>query len=570
MRWREVLAGAAVRHSDKPPEHRIGAGRDRTDSIAEFLSVCVAERTGGDPGSVPLDRPFSELGLDSLDLLRLRHHVQSRLHVDLGEGRNSGRGIAALAAEIAGRPRTVPMTDSGESVGDFPPTAGQRATWLLAQLAPDSSAFHLSTAAEVTGDLNAEALHRALTRVAHRHAALRTTFPAIDGEPVQRVHAVLAPAYAGHDATTWTDEELAARLRATAHRPFELAPGPLVRLELFHRGPADYRLVLAVHHLVADLWSLEILLRELDAAYRHEIGAGPTCHPVAVPGFAVVQPWIDNQLDAATVAGAEDFWRTELEGAPTVLELRTDRPRGPGQRFTGGVSRFHLDATTSARLGALAHALGTTLYVVLLCAFQVLLSRTTGQRDLLVGSPVHGRTHAETAGTIGPFTTTAVLRARIDPGESFADLVRRAAVRVPRALDQALLPLPRLVDELRVPRDPGRPPLVQALFTLQRPTGPPGDALAGFLLGHRESRLDIGGLDLLPVPLPDGATRFDLQLTVAEVGGVLGGLLQYDAELFDAATAERLSGQFRTLLIAVCEDADRQIGRLPPGPHPPS
>lgn len=557
-----VLGATAGQTGPAGSADEVSVDPDRPDSIAEYLRACVAERLGTDPAAVPLDRPLSELGLDSLDLLRLQHRVQSRLHVDIGGTQHPG-GIAALAEQIAGRPRTVPMRDSGDATGDFPPSDGQRAMWFLAQLAPENTAYHISTAAEITGDLNAEALCRALGRVVARHAALRTTFPAVDGEPVQRVHADLAPAYAHHDATAWTAEELATRLREAAHRPFDLAAGPLVRLELFHRGAADHRMVLAVHHLVTDLWSMEIVLRELDAAYRHEAGAGPAPDATPAPGFAVVQRWTGSQTGETALAHAEDFWREELRGAPTVLELRTDRPRRPEQRFAGGVTRFHLDAATSARLAALARAQGTTLYVVLLSAFQLLLSRHTGQHDLLVGSPVHGRTRAETSETVGLFINTAVLRAQIDPRESFTELVRRAAVRVPRALDQAVVPLSRLVDGLRVPRDPGRSPLVQALFTLQRPTGPQGNALAGFILGHRESRLDLGGLDLLPVLLPDPGAQLDLQLTVAEVDGVLGGMLQYDADLFDAATAERFTGQLRTLLTAVAADADRPVPELP-------
>ncbi|MFI5496356.1 amino acid adenylation domain-containing protein [Actinoplanes sp. NPDC051859] len=532
------------------------------DDIAGFLRTGVATLLGTEPGDVPLDQPLGDLGLDSLDLLRLRHSVQTRLYVDIGAD-GADLSISALAESIGSRPRALPWQADDDAAGDLPPSAGQRAMWFLAQLAPHSTAHHISTAARVTGDLDPATLHRALGQVVDRHSALRTTFPAVDAEPVQRVHAALAPEFARHDATGWTADELAARVNEAAYRPFDLTAGPLIRAEVFTTGPGEHRLVFAMHHLVADMWSMQILLAELDAAYRDGVAGRPGGPLPPVPGFGTVERFRAARLDATETGRLWQFWRTELDGAPHELELRTDRPSGARRGHRGGARRFHLDAATSARLTALARDHATTPYVVLLSAYQIFLSRHTGKRDLLVGSYTHGRDRAEAAGTVGMFVNTAVLRGRIDPRESFTALVRRNAAEVSRALDHAALPFAEIVERLRVRREPGRPPLVQALFSWQRPHGAQGAATAGFLVGHRDARLDLGGLTLRPEPLEPATCPADVQLTVAEVDGVLGGLLQYDADLFDAASADRFAVQLRTLLTAVAETPDSAVGELP-------
>ncbi|GAA2515262.1 non-ribosomal peptide synthetase [Winogradskya humida] len=531
------------------------------DDVAGFLRTAVAKLLGDKPAEVPLDRPLGDLGLDSLDLLRLRHSVQTELHVDLDED-DADLTITALTESIGKRPRSADGQPDDEATGDQPPSAGQRAMWFMAELAPHSTAYHISVAAAVTGELDAGALHRALNRVVERHAALRTTFPAVAGEPVQRIHPTLPPQFATHDATGWTGDELTARMNEAAHRPFDLTTGPLVRAELFATGPGEHHLVLVLHHLVSDMWSMQLVLSELDTGYRDELAGRPAGATPVPPGFATLDRRITADLGTAETERLWDFWRAELDGAPTDLELRTDRPSGSHRAYRGGAHRFHLDAGTSERLRTLAREYGTTPYVVLLSAYQIFLSRHSGKRDLLIGSPTHGRGRAETAGTVGLFVNTVALRGRIDTGESFAAMVRRNAGLVSRALDHAALPLAEVVERLRVRREPGRPPLVQALFSWQQPHGTQGAATAGFLLGHRDARLDLGGLTLRPVVLEPVSAQADIQLTVAEVDGVLGGMLQHDADLFDAASAERFAVQLRTLLTAAADAPETPVGRL--------
>ena len=562
------------RHSDEevtavPTAAGGPAAAPDTADTGAFLRAAVAGLLRLSPEQIPLDRPLAELGLDSLDTVRLQHRIQTELQVDLAAEDAFSASIGELVALVAAQPRaaqspTEPADDaSDDAPGGSELSPGQRAMWFLHQVDPDSSAYHLGGAAEVIGALDPDALHGALRALVARHPALRTTFPAVGDGPVQRVHAELAPGFAEHDATDWSEQQLHDALAEAAYRPFDLAQGPLVRIELFRRGPAEHHLVLAVHHLVADLWSLEILLRELDLFYRVQTGKAelPALPVVAGPLRAARRQ--TERTDGEAGERLWEFWQGELDDAPTVLELPTDHGRPREQRLRGGLRRFRLDARTSRRLSDLARAQGTTLYTVLLSAYQLLLSRYTGQRDLLVGSPVHGRPHAELADTVGSFINTAVMRARIDPGESFTGLVERAARTVPAALRHSAMPLSTLVEKMRVPRDTSRAPLVQALFTLQRPAGPQGEAVAGFALGDPSVRLGLGGVALRPVPLEQPHCQLDLQLTFAEIGGELAGLLQFDRDLFSPQAADRMVQHLRTLLAAIAEDPDQPTGLLP-------
>ncbi|MDI6103008.1 amino acid adenylation domain-containing protein, partial [Actinoplanes sp. NEAU-A12] len=414
------------------------------------------------------------------------------------------------------------------------------------------------------GDPDPVALRRAFTAVCDRHEALRSTFPVVDDEPVQRVHEHLPIGFVEHDGAAWDDDRVRAALHEAAYAPFDLAEGPLVRLTLVRRaGGGPDHLVIALHHLITDLWSMELLLHELDESYRAERAGRPGPRTPAPIGFSTAARWQADRLAGEHGQRLRDFWAGELAGAPTDLDLPTDRPRPAEQRFRGGTHRFRLDREVAERLTGLARRDGTTLFTVLLTAYQVLLSRYTGHRDVVVGSPVHGRSRADFADAVGCFMNTAVLRGTIAPGESFRQLLRRTAQRSRTALQHAELPLPRLVEMLKVPRDASRQPLVQAMFGLHRSTGAYGTALAAFSVGHGRGDVALGDLRLTPVPLDPPHVQTDLMLTFAESEDGLGGLLQYDADLFTAETAQRMATQLRTLLLAIAADPDRTVGALP-------
>ncbi|MET7638049.1 amino acid adenylation domain-containing protein [Streptomyces sp. NPDC005438] len=574
----ELLVVGECSTPDATPDGATATGTGTTDTardtgetrdVASFLRAATAELLRVSPEQVPLDRPLAALGLDSIDTVRLQHRVQSTLHVELTLEDALTATIEQLVDLVGDRPHTAggpdrPRAARSDAPGDFALSPGQRAMWFLHQIDPDTTAYHLGGAAEFTGDLDAEALRRALRALTDRHPALRTTFPAVGDGPVQRVHAELPPDLTEFEVTDWSAQRLRDALTEATYRTFDLAEGPLLRLTLFHGGTdGTHHLVLAVHHLVADLWSMEILLRELDQFYRCYRNGEALPELPATIGLTGAAPRLADRVTGTAGDELWTFWQRELAGAPTVLELPTAQGRPPRQRLRAGQRRFRVDGRVSARLAELARQRDTTLYTVLLSAYQVLLARYTGQRDLLVGSPAHGRPYAELADSVGSFINTAVLRGRVDPQEPFTTLLDRAARSVPQALRHADLPLSDLVEKLRVPRDTSRAPLVQTLFTLQPSAGPRGEALAGFALGDDRVRLPLGDVTLRPVPLEQPHGQLDLQLTFAEINGDLSGLLQFDSDLFTPDTADRMVGHLRVLLGAIAENPEAPTGLLP-------
>ncbi|MEV4603146.1 amino acid adenylation domain-containing protein [Amycolatopsis sp. NPDC049253] len=531
-----LLELARVSEVDAP----VAVAEAAPGDLVAVLRAEIAAELGVAAEAVPTDRPLVGLGLDSLGAVTVQHRVQTRLGAVVTDALYSSiEELAATAHEAAGTGAGV------EEAGDHPLSDAQRAMWFLHQLAPAEAAYLIAGAAEVRGALDPAALGRAADRLAQRHAALRTTFPTVGDEPVQRVHERLAPVF------EVLDDGDPAEL---AHRPLDVENGPLLRLSVVRRAPERHHLVLTVHHLVADLWSVEVLLRELGALYRAETG-GPAAALPPVEGFPAALAR-RRAAPAPATDGQWEFWRERLAGVPLALDLPTDRPRPPEQGFRGGAVRFTVPADVSAALTELARAAGTTVYVVLLTAYQILLARYTRRRDLVVGSPVHGRSDARLGAVVGSFVNTVPLRAAIDPAASFDTLLATAARDVPRALAHADLPFVELVRRLQVPRDLSRSPLVQALFTLQ-------GSLGSFAVGAPDGRFELADLELRPVPLPAAGAQMDLQLSFAETGAGFAGLLQYDSGLFDEATAERLSRHLRLLLAGIAAAPGTPVGLLP-------
>ena len=530
------------------------------DGLAVFLRESIAAVLDVSATRIPLDRPLVELGMDSLDTVRLRHRVETQLQVDLDPEDVLALTIDELVLQASTASRVSPEEVMTDGPTDHPLSHNQRAMWFLHQFAPASSAHNIGMAAEVSGRVDASAMRRALALLSERHTALRTSFPVVDGEPVQRVHAELEPEFTESDVRDLDRDRIEAEARRLAYAPFDVASGPLVRVCLL-LGPDHDRLVFMLHHLVSDLWSMEVMLDELGRLYRAITTGDPL--PDWGPAPSHLRP-VRHESARLEDDGARliDFWKEELQGAPTELELPTSHPRPAEQGFRSGTVRFRLDPELTRSLKKCAAKTGTTLYSVLLGAYQVFLSRYSGRDDVLVGTPVHGRGRAETAGIVGNLVNTAVMRGRIAPDLSFADHTRAVDRGVRAALHQDV-PLPLLVERLRVDRNLGRQPLVQSLFTFQRPIGAQPQGMSSLILGDRDGRLELGGLDLRPLPLDPPHGILDLSVTFAESDEGLGGLLQYDTALFTPEAVEGMVRHLSTLLAGAGADPEQRVGELP-------
>jgi amino acid adenylation domain-containing protein len=552
------------------PDGGADAGPQGEEELEAWIAARLARRLGIASAAIERDRPLIQYGVDSLAALEILHDLEKGLGVPGGGlpladflGGASLAEMTAMAARArrarADRPEDAAGSAAAE-LGEHPLTAGQQGLLFLHQLAPQSAVHNVAAAAQVRGALDAGRLRRAFQALADRHPALRTTFAAPGGEPVQRVHPRMEVDFAQEDAAAWSAGELSRRLADEAHLPFDLERGPLLRVRLFGRSAGEHALLLTVHHIVADFWSLAVIARELGALYAADGEAG-------LPALAA-RPADQARAEAALLAGPEgerlwDWWRGQLGGDLPVLDLPADRPRTQGPSRRGGTRRARLDGATADALRALSRRRGATLFAGLLAAFQALLHRYSRQSDLLVGSPAAGRPHAELAGLVGYFVNLLPLRADLTGDPGLAELLDRARDTALAAIAHQEYPLARLVERLQPVREPGCPPLFQVVLVLQKSPPPAPEDLALFALGEPGGELALGGLALAPIPLERRSAEFDLTLTAAEAGGELALCLQYNADLFDGTTAQRMLESFSCLLAAAVAHPELPVAELP-------
>jgi amino acid adenylation domain-containing protein len=523
------------------------------NAAEEVLAAIWAEVLGLE--RVGIQDDFFELGGNSLLATQVMSRLRQALRAEVPlRALFEAPTVAALAERagaarrrVAGPIRPVPRD------GDLPLSSAQQALWFLDRLAPGRPTYNVSAAALVRGPLDVPALRRAFAEIARRHEALRTTFPVVDGRPVQ----VIAP----ESSLTLDERDLrdlpegrrraeAERLAAEAmRRPFDLASGPLVRAGLFRLGEREHAIVLAMHHIVTDGWSFGVAARELAALYEAFAAGRPSPLPDLPIQYADFAAWQRDWLRGEVLDGLLGYWRGQLEGVPP-LELPTDRPRPAVPTSRGATRHFALPEGLSRAIDDLGRREGATPFMALLAAFQALLHRDSGQEVFAVGSPIANRNRAETEGLIGYFINMLALRADLSGDPTFRALLGRVRETTLGAFEHQDLPLDRLVEALQPRRDPSRPPLFQVMFVLQNNPMP-----------------DVGRSDLALGPLladvGTGTAKFDLSLAMGDAGPNYTGSIEYNADLFDDTTIDRMLGRFRALLDAAVADPDRRISELP-------
>jgi natural product biosynthesis luciferase-like monooxygenase protein/amino acid adenylation domain-containing protein/non-ribosomal peptide synthase protein (TIGR01720 family) len=437
--------------------------------------------------------------------------------------------------------------------GDLPLSFVQQRLWFLDQLEPGNPAYNNAAALRLLGPLDAAALSRSLAAVVSRHEALRTTFPP-DPRAPGRPRVVIAPepdfSLAIEElAGTPAEREAAvlARAREDARQPFDLARGPLLRARLLRLGAADHVVLLAVHHIVSDGWSLGVLVREVGEHYRTFVTGGAPALPALPVQYADYAAWQRRWLAGEALAAELGYWRQALAGAPTVLELPADRPRPAVARPHGRTRWFALPRALTERLRAVSRGEGATLFMTLLAAFDTLLGAMTGRRDLLVGSPVANRGRSELEGLIGFFVNTLALRADLAGDPPFPLLLARVREATLAAYAHQEVPFDQVVEALGIERDLSHSPVFQVAFALQNAAPP----------------LDLPGIAATPLAVDSGTVKFDWDLSFEETGEGLAGRLAYSTDLFDGATVERAIGHLGVLLQAIATDPGRRLSALP-------
>ncbi|WP_328928131.1 non-ribosomal peptide synthase/polyketide synthase [Streptomyces sp. NBC_00190] len=507
------------------------APRDEREAVVAgvFAEVLGLDRVG-------VHDHFFRLGGDSIRAVqaasRLRRAGLEAPVRDLFD-RPTPAMLAAGITTVAAPPLTPAVRGTALPVS-FPLSFAQARVWLAAEIDPEGTEYNTGGAVRLRGDLDVAALEAALGELVARHESLRTTFATVDGQGVQIIHPAAPVRLTAADCPPADIDRV---VRAHHAVPFDLSTGPLLRPLLLRVAAADHLLVLSMHHIVTDGWSMGVLLRELGELYA---GRPPAELPLQYADYAV---WQRRTLTRPVLDEGLAYWREQLADAP-VLDLPTDRPRPAVRTSAGATRRFGIPADRLARFNRMCEEQGVTLFMGLVAAVQLVLSRYSGQRDIVVGTADSGRGHWELEDQVGFFVNTLALRTRVDEDATGAALLASVRETVLDAFAHAAVPFDRVVDAVVTERDPSRTPLVQAMVLLQSMPGGLGDS---------------GGLRWSEHPLDIESAQFDLLVAFEDNGGAFGGLINYNTDLFDGTTVDRIAAHVVTALTELGEPAAAQL-----------
>ncbi len=434
----------------------------------------------------------------------------------------------------------------------FPASFAQQRLWFLEQLEGGSATYNIPVALSLTGSLHVTALEQAVAEIVQRHEALRTTFLMVDGTPVQMIAPTLTITVPLTDLQSLPkskqSDEVQRLATEEAQRPFDLVKGPLLRLTLLRLGQESHVLLITMHHIISDGWSIGILIQELSVLYQAFSQGNPSPLSELPIQYADFAHWQRQWLSGEVLQALLNYWQQQLASAPPLLELPTDRPRPPVQTFTGSTERFHLDQNLTQKLQVLSQKFGVSIFMTLLAAFVTLLGRYSGQEDIVVGSPIANRNRRETELLIGFFVNTLVLRTSLQGNPTFQQLLNRIKQVSLDAYAHQDLPFEQLVEALQPQRNLSHNPLFQAMFVLQ-------NAPMGIL--------ELPGLKLTPLELENVTSKFDLTLSMEETEQGLVGSWEYNSDLFDATTIQRMSRHFPTMLEGIVANPEQRLSQLP-------
>ncbi len=506
---------------------------------------------------VGINNNFFDLGGHSLLATQVASRVRESLGIEMPlRALFETATLADLAQELEKALRAEqglpsPALTRVQRGEPFPLSFAQQRLWFLYQLEPASPLYHIPAATRLTGKLDLAALIMSFDELVRRHEVLRTTFSTIDGQPVQVIHPhepVSVPIVDLSELTEKRRESEAQRLTLMeAILPFDITHGPLLRVGVVRMAEDDHIVPVTMHHIISDGWSMGVLIEEVAALYE-AFSKGLSSPLADLPiQYADFTHWQRQWLQGEVLDAQLSYWKRRLQGSPPMLELPTDNPRPPIQNYNGSTEFITLPLSLTDKLKKITRQEGATLYMTLLSAFKILLYRYTGQEDILVGTPIASRNRVELEGLIGFFANTLVLRTDLSGNPNFQQTLGRVRERVLEAYTHQDLPFEKLVEELQPKRSLSHSPLFQVLFVFQNQPRAP---------------IELTGLSLNGVGIASGTAKFDLTLDMEESGEGLSAALEYNTDLFEAATIKRMLGHFHTLLEAIAANPENRISDL--------
>lgn len=525
--------------------------------LTSYLQEWVAQGLQLSPSQVSLQHPLLALGLDSLKVFELKNRIESDLEVEISVSDFfSGLSIAQLATKILAQLATatadaaLPLTKVSRTTETHPLSSTQRQLWFLHQLAPGTPTYNIPLVIHLRGSLNFIALARSLNEIVKRHDSLRTRFMVQAGQPVQVVAPPTTLELPIADLQGAPEPTQAAQRLSTefAQQSFDLADQPLFKVLLLRLAPEHHQLLLMLHHIVADGWSVNVLIQELELLYQAFSQEKPSPLselPIQSIDFAY---WQQQQQQGARFQAALAYWQKQLSGKLPVLDLPTDRPRPPIQTFKGAQQSIGLSKSVIDAVQHLGQQEGITLFMTLFAAFNTLLYRYTGQTDVLVGSPIANRNRAELELLIGLFVNVLVLRTDLSGEPTFRELLGRVREVALSAYAHQDFPFEKLVEAIQPERDLSYNPLFQVMFIFQNVATAPSQQ---------------SNLSLQCQEAPTGTAKFDLTLIVQEQEQQWVATLEYNTDLFAPETITRMLNHFQTLLTAIAVNPEQLISKLP-------
>jgi len=516
--------------------------------VARVLKVSISQ--------IQSAEAFSNFGFDSLAVFEFKNQIETNLKIALSiEDLFQELSLAQLAAKILEKLAQAPTMASIQTVSrlqNIPLSFAQERLWFFDQLEPGNPFYNLCGAVRVTGQLNAEALRQSIEKIIERHEVLRTAFAAVEGQPIQVVATAgdwTLPLIDLSSRSLCDRQAEVQRLSASSARePFDLGQSSLLRAKLLRLDETEHVLLLTVHHIVFDGWSLGVFLRELAEFYQaFSSNHLPLLSPLPIQ-YADFAAWQRQQLQGEILETQLGYWKQQLSGSLPILNLPTDFPRPAVQTFQGARQTWELPSYLSLALTQLGQQEKATLFMTLLAAFKTLLYRYTGQTDILVGSPIANRNRSEIEALIGFFVNTLVLRSDLNGNPTFRELLRSVREVALGAYAHQDVPIEKLVEELQPERDLSYSPLFQVAFALQN--------------GLTQT-LELPGLTLNFNEIDTATANFDLTLFLEETDRGLTATWEYSTNLFQPSTIARMHGHFQILLEGIIANTDTRISELP-------
>lgn len=539
----------------------------RSGMIYDYLASQTIEILRCSSKDISPNRRLIDLGMSSFMAGEFSYLIESDLGVIIQlthffDGSSLTDLTKLVLSEIE---KTSPKAalPSIPSVDQYPLSVGQQALWALYQMSPDSTAYNLAYAMRIQQALDVPMLQRVFEKLSQRHPALRTAFTTEMGEPVQQIDPEARVIVETVDAAGWSDADLSQKLAEQAHLPFDLEQAPLLRAILFTRSAQEHVLLLVIHHIVTDFWSLAALIHEMGQLYEAEQTGIPAALSPIQTQYSDFVAWQSNTLADEKGDSLWMYWQKQLAGDLPVLELPTDRVRPSMQTYVGAAESCTLSAETTRKLKALSQKQGATLYMTLLASFHALLHRYTGQDEILLGTAVSGRAQASFQHVGGFFVNTLVMRAHFENDPTFIEFLQQVRQTELEGLEHQDYPFATLVKRLKPTRDFSRSPIFQGMFVFQQPRMTGEENMVALDLGVDGAAVHIPGLPFETVAVERQTAQFDLTMVAGEVNDQLAVLFKYNTDLFDAATIVRMLTHWQTLLNSALDDPNQHISALP-------